>query len=197
VANSWNLGSAEGLIFSPSSISDEELEELRRGMPVVLLGEHSHLATVDRVHIPSVAIALTATRHLIECGRRRIAMIGHKETGDAYVVSEREEGWRQALAEAGLDPVLPVAEVDDWTRLDGERATDAVLERSPDIDGLLCANDLLALGALKSLRRHGRRVPEDVSVIGIDDIDEAEYAEPASKKRPPSTARDRSGSSSR
>lgn len=179
VANSWNLGSAEGLVFSPSTISDEEFEELRRGMPVVLLGEHSRLTTVDRVDIPSVEIARTATRHLIDRGRRRIAMIGHKDTGDAHVVSEREEGWRLELESAGLAPPAPVGEVVDWTRLDGESATAKLLAEQPDIDGLFCANDLLALGALKALRAAGRRVPQDVAVVGIDDIEEATYSEPA------------------
>lgn len=178
VADSWNLGAADGLLFSPSTITDEELEARRRGMPVVLLGEHSRLATVDRVRIESVQIAYEATRHLISVGCRRIAMIGHKETGDSHVVSEREEGFRLALVEHELAPVGEVGEVVDWTRRDGEDATTEMLRRHPDIDGLFCANDLLALGALRSLRSSGRRVPEDVAVIGVDDIEESLYAEP-------------------
>lgn len=178
VADSWNLGTADGLVFSPSTISDEDIEVRRRGMPVVLLGEHSRLTTVDRVRIASVDVARLAVEHLIGRGCRQIVMLGHKDTGDSYVVSEREEGCRVALEAHGLEPPMSAGEVADWTRRDGERAMDEVLEQGLRFDWVFAMNDLLALGALRSLRRHGRRVPTDVAVVGIDDIEESSYSEP-------------------
>lgn len=178
VSDSWNLGSADGLIFSPSVITDDEIESRRAGMPLVLLGERSKLTTVDRVGIDSVSIARLATRHLIDLGRTRIAMIGDKSFGDPFVVSEREEGFHSALRDAGLVEAAPIAGVVDWTRTDGEIATDRLLAECPDVDALFCANDLLAVGALRSLVKHGIRVPQDVAVIGIDDVEEASFTSP-------------------
>lgn len=178
-ADAWNLGVADGLIFSPSLITDEEIEQRRAGMPLVLLGERSKLDTVDRVGIDSVAIARQATEHLIATGRSRIVMLGDKTFGDPFVVSEREEGFHAALAAAGLAEPRPVGAVVDWTRADGQRAMEEVLDAGVEFDAVFCANDLLALGALNALRRRGRRVPEDVAVIGIDDIEEARYSAPS------------------
>lgn len=179
VADAWNLGAADGLIFSPSTITDEEIEERRGGMPLVLLGERSKLKSVDRVGIDSVAIAKLATQHLIEQGRRHVAMIGHKDTGDPFVVSEREEGFHKALAEAGLVEAAPIGYVQDWTRQDGEAAMAALLERGDRIDAIFCANDLLALGAMKTLAERGIAVPADVTIIAVDDIEEASFANPS------------------
>lgn len=178
-ADAWNLGAADGLIFSPSVISDDEIESRRAGMPLVLLGERSRLTTVDRVGIDSVRIAEIATGHLIAQGRTRIVMIGEKTSGDQFVVSEREEGFHRALAEAGLSEASPIGAVDDWTRRDGSDAVDALVASGHAFDALFCANDLLALGALSALHRHGLRVPEDVAVIGVDDIEDSRYAAPA------------------
>lgn len=178
-ADAWNLGAADGLIFSPSVIGDDEIESRRAGMPLVLLGERSHLTTVDRVGIDSIAIAEIATRHLIDQGRTRIAMIGEKTSGDQFVVSEREEGFHRALAAAGLTEASPVGAVDDWTREDGSAAVDALVASGDTFDALFCANDLLALGAMSALRRHGLRVPEDVAVIGVDDIEDSRFSTPA------------------
>jgi len=179
VADAWSLGAADGLIFSPSSITDEEIERRRAGMPLVLLGERSKLVTVDRVGIDSVEIARLATAHLIDRGRTRIAMIGDKDFGDRFVVSERQEGYRRALEAAGLSPAAEVQGVQDWTREDGVAAMEGLLDRGDRIDAVFCANDLLALGALAALRRRGVRVPDDVAVIGIDDIEEASYSSPS------------------
>ncbi|MBW8735824.1 MAG: LacI family DNA-binding transcriptional regulator [Streptomyces turgidiscabies] len=177
-ADSWNLGAADGLIFSPSVIEDQEIEARRGRAPLVLLGERSKLSSVDRVGIDSVAIAHAATQHLLDQGRTRLLMIGEKTFGDPFVVSEREAGFHQALDEAGLREAGPVGGVRDWTRDDGARVIDEILEAGIEFDGIFCANDLLALGAMSALRRHGLRVPDDVAVIGIDDIEDGRFASP-------------------
>lgn len=177
-ADSWNLGSADGLIFSPSVIEDEEIEVRRGRAPLVLLGERSKLSSVDRVGIDSVAISHAATKHLLDQGRSRLVMVGDKTFGDPFVVSEREAGFHRALEEAGLREAGPVGGVRDWTREDGARSIEELLDAGIEFDGVFCANDLLALGAMSALRRRGLRVPGDVAVIGIDDIEDGRFASP-------------------
>ncbi|MER5401904.1 LacI family DNA-binding transcriptional regulator [Streptomyces sp. NPDC002599] len=117
--------------------------------------------------------ARQAVRHLIGLGRTRIAHI----TGalDQTSAVDRLDGFRDVMADA--DPAL-VAQ-GDFTPAGGERAMRELLERRPDVDAVFVANDLSALGALRVLREHGRRVPEDVAVIGFDDmLPIAEQADP-------------------
>ena len=117
--------------------------------------------------------ARRAVEHLVGLGRRRIATI----TGsmDQRAAVERLDGYREVLGES--DPAL-VAH-GDFTRAGGERAMTELLARAPDLDAVFAASDLLAAGALGVLRRAGRRVPEDVAVIGFDDLEEvAAWTEP-------------------
>lgn len=177
IADAWNLGAADGLIFSPSVISDEEIEQRRGQMPLVLLGEHSRLTTVNRVYLDSVDMARTATEHLIERGARRIVMVGQRQSGDSHVIGERVQGYREALAAHGLEWTEPLVEVEDWNRRDGEAAADALIAGAA-FDGVFCANDALALGVLRRLRAHGLHAPTDYRLASIDDIEEASFSEP-------------------
>ncbi|MFB8776387.1 LacI family DNA-binding transcriptional regulator [Streptomyces broussonetiae] len=108
--------------------------------------------------------ARDAVRHLVDLGRTRIAHI----TGalDQTSAVDRLDGYRDVMADAG--PRL-IAE-GDFTPLGGERAMRELLDHAPDLDAVFAANDLTASGALRVLREHGRRVPEDVAVIGFDDM---------------------------
>src|SRR5690606_38276079 len=92
--------------------------------------------------------------------------------------ADRPTGWARALADAGIDPVPALAADADFTRAGGEAATRALQDRRPDIDGLFVASDLMALGALDALRSAGRKVPDDVAVVGFDDTELARSAEP-------------------
>jgi DNA-binding LacI/PurR family transcriptional regulator len=85
------------------------------------------------------------------------------------------EGWQAALTTAGAEipPIIPA----DWTPASGYRAG-RMLARMPDVTAVFAANDHIALGILKALRERGRRVPEDLSIVGFDDIPEAEYFVP-------------------
>ncbi|MEV5430461.1 LacI family DNA-binding transcriptional regulator [Streptomyces sp. NPDC052701] len=108
--------------------------------------------------------AREAVRHLVGLGRTRIAHI----TGplDQTSAVDRLDGFRDVMADA--DPRL-VAE-GDFTPSGGERAMRELLGRRPDLDAVFAANDMMAAGALRVLREHGRRVPEDVAVVGFDDM---------------------------
>ncbi|MBL1086000.1 LacI family DNA-binding transcriptional regulator [Streptomyces actinomycinicus] len=112
--------------------------------------------------------ARSAVRHLVGLGRRRIAHI----TGalDQTSAVDRLDGYRDVMAEVlGRDDPRLVVE-SDFTPGGGEDAMRELLGRCPDVDAVFAANDLTALGALRVLRAHGRRVPEDVAVIGFDDM---------------------------
>ncbi|MFB7507424.1 LacI family DNA-binding transcriptional regulator [Streptomyces broussonetiae] len=112
--------------------------------------------------------ARTAVRHLVDLGRRRVAHI----TGalDQTSAVDRLDGYRDVMADlpGGSDPRLVVES--DFTPGGGEGAMRTLLDRCPDVDAVFAANDLTALGALRVLRASGRRVPEDVAVIGFDDM---------------------------
>ena len=110
--------------------------------------------------------ARLAVEHLYASGRRQIATV----TGmlDHPAAADRLEGWRTAMTAAGLDPT-DLAEAGDFTMASGDAATAKLLARYPDLDAVFAASDLMAAGAMKALRAAGRRVPEDVAVIGFDD----------------------------
>ncbi|MCO1655433.1 LacI family DNA-binding transcriptional regulator [Pseudonocardia humida] len=170
---------ADALIFSPLTMPPSELAA-RHDTPMVLLGEHgAAVAGADRVAIDSVAIGALATAHLAATGRRRIAMVGHKELPKS-AMEQRVLGYTRGLDEAGLpvDAAL-IRTVPGWDRRHGADATDALLAQRPDVDAVFAANDVLAIGVLRALHRHGRRVPDDVAVVGVDDVPESRFTTPA------------------
>jgi DNA-binding LacI/PurR family transcriptional regulator len=117
--------------------------------------------------------ARDAVRHLIGLGRRRIAHIAGPLDQTASI--DRLDGFRDVLPD--IDPQL-VAE-GDFTPEGGARAMEQLLERSPDLDAVFAASDVMASGALRVLRQRGLRVPDDVAVIGFDDIvSVAEWTDP-------------------
>ena len=169
----------DGLIFSPISVGAEDLEQRRDPTPLVLLGERVFDGPADHVAIDNVAAARTATQHLIALGRRRIAAIGDQPRPTSETAHLRLRGYQEALAEAGL-PRRPegVVEVENYHRPDGASAMRRLLELCDPPDAVFCFNDLLALGALREVYDHDVRVPDDLAVVGWDDIEEGRYSTP-------------------
>jgi len=169
----------DGMIFNPLQIDAAELARLADATPLVLLGERRVGGEFDHVLIDDVAAARAATEHLLGIGRRRIAVIGH-QTGEEYQTAHhRTEGYRQALqaAHVPLDPALIVS-VPRFYRRYGAEAMAALLELPEPPDAVFCYNDLLALGAVRTLLSRGLRVPEDVAVVGFDDSEDGQYSTP-------------------
>jgi LacI family transcriptional regulator, repressor for deo operon, udp, cdd, tsx, nupC, and nupG len=169
----------DGLILSPISVSQAALDEASPGVPLVLLGEHLLASQRSRVAIDNVAASAQAVGHLLRLGRRRIVAVGAKRGSTAATAELRLAGYRRAMTEAGVerDGALEVA-TDDFTRAAGIRAVDDLVAAGTDFDALFCFNDLLALGAMQALRRHGLDVPGDVAVVGVDDIEEGRHSDP-------------------
>ncbi|MFF5029423.1 LacI family DNA-binding transcriptional regulator [Streptomyces collinus] len=169
----------DGVILSPLALLPRDLATRDRRLPVVLLGERPAAGTTDHVGIDNVGAAREATEHLIARGRRRIAVVGGAVRGRQGTDRLRTDGYRQALAAAGLpfdeDLVVPV-EAFHWR--DGARAATAVMNRPAPPDALLCLNDHLALGALRALHEAGRSVPKDLDVVGFDDIEASRFSVP-------------------
>lgn len=169
----------DGVILNPLALDDADVRRYG-SVPVVLLGERLGSQLADHVAVDNEAAAAEATRHLISTGRRRIAVIGAQPPPFGHSARLRLRGYRDALAEAGIryDPSL-VVQVLNWRREPGAQAVPQLLGLPELPDAIFCFNDLLALGALRGLSEAGLRVPEDVAVVGFDDIEESRYAVPS------------------
>lgn len=167
----------DGLLFIPHRLTSEDFAARSDRHPMVLLGERV-TRIADRVAIDSHAAGRVATEHLLDLGRRRIALIGAEE-GDRAVSRERFHGYRDALADAGVRfskrLVLPIQ---PWRHESGAEAAAQLLALSRTPDAIFCSNDLLAHGVLRFLHTRGVRVPDDVAVVGIDDIAESRFSTP-------------------
>ncbi|WP_275006390.1 LacI family DNA-binding transcriptional regulator [Promicromonospora iranensis] len=173
VLHDREAGIMDGMVMQPQVLAARDLDGLRRGMPIVFLGEDPQPASADQVAIDNVAAAREAVEHLLRLGRRRIGFLGHETDRLSWTSTLRIEGYRAALDDAGLpvDPSLLVPRRQDGDARDAEEALSAALDAGLELDGLLCRDDLAAIGALRALRRHGLDVPADVAVIGWDAIE--------------------------
>jgi DNA-binding LacI/PurR family transcriptional regulator len=168
---------ADGLVVSGPRVDDPSLVDLvRDDFPIVIQGALPGLA-VASVDVDNVAGARGAVEHLISLGHRRIACITNAPV--VYTAAqERLDGYRQAMAAAGLEaPEALICEA-SFDAPSGHAAMAQLLAREIDFDAVFVASDVVALGAIGALRDAGRRVPEDVSVVGFDDIPLAAYFDP-------------------
>ncbi|MFC0098341.1 LacI family DNA-binding transcriptional regulator [Micromonospora marina] len=164
----------DGVLFASLHGEDPLPGRLARlGIPVVCSGRPLDGADVPYVDVDHEGGVSTAVQHLIAGGRRRIATIAGPQ--DMVAGIERLIGYRSAITEAGLPELVAYG---DFTRESGTAVMRELLAADPDLDAVFAASDLMAHAALRTLREAGRRVPEDVAVIGFDDIETAAYTEP-------------------
>jgi DNA-binding LacI/PurR family transcriptional regulator len=128
------------------------------------------------VDADNVGGADQAVRYLLGTGRTAVATIAGPL--DMAPGIDRLLGYRKAVASAGISDPGMIA-YGDFTGLSGEQATFRLLDHRRHLDAIFAASDLMAVGALRALRRTGRRVPEDIAVIGFDDSPLAQHAEPS------------------
>jgi len=160
------------VVIAPVASAGAALDHMPADVPLVRIdgdpARDTALVTVDQQDG-----ARLATCHLLDAGHRTVWHVSGPD--DWFDSVGRMQGWSAALAERGADRPPPIAA--DWSPAAGYRVGQ-MLARMPEVTAVFAANDHLALGILKALREHGRRVPQDVSIVGFDDIPEAEYFVP-------------------
>lgn len=178
-------GHVDGVLLLSVHGNDEFQRHLEdAGIPTVLSGRpygDGDLFYVDADNVTGGRLAVT---HLLGRGRRRIGTV----TGslDMCAGQDRLEGYRKALVDAGLEVDESLIEPAGFSAAEGYDAARRLLERRPDVDAIVAGSDLAAIGAIRALTQTGRRVPEDVAVIGFDDIrDAAEHAPSLTTVRQP------------
>ncbi|HEX6938217.1 MAG TPA: LacI family DNA-binding transcriptional regulator [Longimicrobiales bacterium] len=159
----------DGFILPPTSDHDVAAIELARSRtPLVCVDRRLGRESVDSVLIDNVRGAYDATTHLIGLGHRRIAFI----EGLPRISTSRErlEGYTRALVEHGIEPDPSLVRQGDSRQGGGRRMTEALLALEAPPTALLVGNNLMTLGALEAIHARGLRIPEDVAVVGYDDM---------------------------
>ncbi|MGJ4845090.1 LacI family DNA-binding transcriptional regulator [Leifsonia sp. Le1] len=170
---------ADGILFSVAGLGQEDAALVDVPTPIVLLGERIFHGPADHVTMMNVAASRAATEHLLSLGRRRIVALGAHPGEVVGSAGLRLAGYREALEAAGVEYRDElVLEAGEWRRVDGARAVRTFLETGFDVDGVVAFNDSLAFGAMRAIEDRGFRIPDDVAVIGFDDLDETRYSIP-------------------
>ncbi|GLW28616.1 LacI family DNA-binding transcriptional regulator [Actinoplanes regularis] len=170
----------DGVIFSPLGLDQQALADHDPNLPLVILGERTSDGTFDHIGIDDVAASREATEHLLDLGRRRVAAIGDQPYATGEAAQRRTRGFREAFQARGLtvreDLIISTPR---FNRKDGAQAMAHLLDLEDPPDAVFCYSDLVALGAIRTLVSRGLRVPEDVAVIGYDDIEDGRYSNPS------------------
>ena len=160
------------LVIAPLEGAGEALVDLPRDLPLVAV-EAGPADALPVVAVDQIAGAALATRHLLELGHPTVAHIAGRP--DFLEADQRIDGWRAALEAAGAE--VPPVLVGDWSPRSGyELGRQLVREGGPS--AIFVANDQMALGVLRALHEAGHEIPRQVSVVGFDDIPEAQYYTP-------------------
>ncbi|NQX26115.1 LacI family DNA-binding transcriptional regulator [Microbacteriaceae bacterium VKM Ac-2854] len=184
----FNAQLTDGLLLSLSEHEHLDRSAFDVDYPLVCLGSRDTFDRADRVTTDDVADARTATEYLLGRGSTSIAVLGAHVPYDAEVIGRAHEGnaelrlrgVSEALATAGLviDPRLVGVTGYDWTIGNGFRVARELVRSGVRFDGLVCFNDGLATGAISALREGGLQLPDDVQVIGFDNVEESAYLIP-------------------
>lgn len=166
----------DGIIVLTGRLTDAALKATARELPVVATGRTLKAPGLFSLAFDNLEGGRLATRHLLDLGHQRIAFIAG--TDDHPDANDRHRGYRQALQEAGIayDPALVVP--GEYHEVSGVLAVERLLESRQRFTAIFAANDQMACGAALGLHRRSLRVPEDVSLVGFDDLPTSLYALP-------------------
>ncbi len=170
----------DGVILSPLALTAGEIESRQKNVPLVLLGERAVPHGVDHISVDSVAASHAVGEHLIGLGRRRLAAIGREPVEGTSSV--RLRGFSAAVVEAGLElPPRRVVRVRQFDREHGYAAMQRLLDLPPHErpDAVFAFNDLLAIGAMRACLERGVHIPDDVAIVGFDDVPEGRFHTPS------------------
>lgn len=159
----------DGLIVSSQMLDPSDVAGLTGSTPLVMLSNREFDPETPHVSIDNRSAGTVAVRHLADGGARRIALIGGSDLDSP---APRTQGYLDGLENSGL-PLFPelVRPITGNTGEEGERATEELLQEIAEPpDGIVAITDWVAMGVMRALHRHGLRIPEDVAVVGFDDI---------------------------
>jgi LacI family transcriptional regulator len=166
----------DGLIVLPGVIPDDHLRRVAAELPLIVVGRTVAGLEHQCLRVDDALAAQEATSYLVELGHRRIAHIAGPATHQDAV--DRRAGYRRALEQAGLPLDKQLIVAGDYTEQSGLLALQSLLSRGALFTAIFVANDQMAYGARLGLYRHGIRVPEDVSIVGFDDLLSSAYTTP-------------------
>lgn len=172
----WKRGITDGaVVISPRAAEEARLQQLQQqGFGIVIINPTERLPGVSSIEPSDFVGAFDATQHLLALGHRRIAAI--TAATNFSFGRERLAGYEAALRQAGIAPDPQLVTLADYSVESGVRqAVQELLDRDVPFTGVVCFNDHVASELLHTLIGHGRRVPEDVSVVGFDDLPMARY----------------------
>jgi len=165
----------DGIVVANSTISDDAARSLAQRTPVVLLARPT-VAGCDAVSAENFQSAQALTEHLLAHGRRRLSFVGDPEGSPD--VQERYLGFIEALSTSDTSAVGAIVKV-GFRERSGADVAAQVLSHPTMSDALVCANDELALSTMKALQHSGVRIPEDIAIVGWDDVMTARYVSPS------------------
>lgn len=169
-----HAGHVDGVILLAAHASHPLAVSLpAAGLPVTLIGRPLQPTRASYVDADNLGGARLAVEHLVRRGRRSIATIAGRQ--DMSVGVDRLAGYRASMDAAGLPATIAYG---DFTHASGVHAMWRLLDQRPGLDAVFVASDIMAAGALHALKRAGRRVPDDVAVVGFDDLPLAEHTQP-------------------
>jgi LacI family transcriptional regulator len=166
----------DGIIWAVPEVSDNRSwigpNWLSQLPPIVFLSMQPR-PSLSVIAVDNRAGATQAVQHLLEQGRRKIGLI----TGPLawWEARERYAGWQEAIQQAGLSPSPTLVVEADWSAETGAAAMQALLNREPHIDAVFACSDQIALGALGVAHRQGRKIPQDIAIVGFDNIPESAF----------------------
>lgn len=167
----------DGILLSGPRRDDRALLRLyEEGVPLMLMGQMPH-TQIPFVDVNATAGAEAAVRHLIELGHRRIGMVTNAPLSYTSA-QQRRDGYLLALEAAGLPVEMALIQEGNYTPASGFAAMSALLEVSPRITAVFVASDVVAMGAMLAIKRASLYIPEDIAIVGFDDIPLAEFFDP-------------------
>jgi DNA-binding LacI/PurR family transcriptional regulator len=165
-----------GAILIGQSLEHHTIESAARsGLPIAVWGAKMDGQTYSTVGTDNFQGGYLATSHLIKTGRRQIAFFGNLRVPE---ISQRYQGYLRAHAEAVVRPLDELKINCGFTASDALRATQEVLAANLQFDGIVAGSDVIAMSAMRALNEAGRRVPDQVGIVGFDDIEMAAYTAP-------------------
>ena len=167
----------DGIIWAIPEVDDNRASLGSRAasvtVPMILVGGMAGRPFLHCIGVDNVAIGRQATEHMLAGGTRRFGLItGPKNWWEAQ---QREQGWRQTLEAHGREVDERIVVEGDWTVASGAAALYRMVEACPVIDAVFASNDQMALGVMHAAHQLGRRVPDDLAVVGVDDLAEASH----------------------